>query len=151
MAKMVTMTPNSDDAASGNEGNEDTKRWQWQQRQRRTMGIVDPAEAQDATITPTAAPRWCLLHHTVASHRIDPMEEYIKKLENKIWTAKIIWIGWPANRLRFVTKWLKRGRVHNLDLLKKELWNKNLAKKSTNTLWIDLQQAPSVSKVLAKS
>ncbi len=30
-------------------------------------------------------------------------------------------ISWPANRTRFVTKWLKRGRVHNLDLLKNKL------------------------------
>jgi hypothetical protein len=37
----------------------------------------------------------------------------------------------------------KRGRVHNLDSLKKELWNKNLAKKSTNTQKIELRQAPS--------
>ncbi len=38
-------------------------------------------------------------------------------------------IGWPANRSRFITKWLKRGHVHNLDLLKKELSNKNPVKK----------------------
>ncbi len=42
-------------------------------------------------------------------------------------------IHWPANRSRFLTKLLKRGHVHNLDLLKKELSNKNPAKKSTNT------------------
>ncbi len=42
-------------------------------------------------------------------------------------------IGWPANWSRFVTKWLKRGCVYNLDLLKKELSNKKPAKKSTNT------------------
>ncbi len=47
------------------------------------MGIVDPAEAQDAVIALTAAPQWCLLHHTVASHRIDPTEEYIKNLDPK--------------------------------------------------------------------
>jgi hypothetical protein len=35
-----------------------------------------------------------------------------------------------------------QGHVHNLDLLKKELWNKNLAKKSTNTQKIELLQAP---------
>jgi hypothetical protein len=40
-------------------------------------------------------------------------------------------INWPANRSRFLTKWLKRGRVHNLDLVKKELLNENPAKKST--------------------
>jgi hypothetical protein len=39
-------------------------------------------------------------------------------------------IGWPANRSRFLTKWLKRGHVHNLDLLKIELSNKNPAKKA---------------------
>ncbi len=39
-------------------------------------------------------------------------------------------IGWTANQSRFVTKWLKRGRVHNLDSLKNELLNKNPAKKA---------------------
>ncbi len=39
-------------------------------------------------------------------------------------------IGWPANPSRFITKWLKRGHVHNLDSLKKELSNKNPAKKA---------------------
>ncbi len=39
-------------------------------------------------------------------------------------------LGWPVNRSIFVTKWLKRGRVHNLDLLKKEFSNKNPAKKA---------------------
>ncbi len=62
------------------------------------MGVIDPAEAQDAAIALTAAPQWRLLHHTVASYRIDPTEEYIKILKRKKnWTAKIIWIGWPAN------------------------------------------------------
>jgi hypothetical protein len=78
MAKMTKMMPNSNDAASGNKGNKDTKQWQWKQRQWRTLGIVNPEEAQDAAIAPMAVPQWCLLHHTVASHRIDPMEEYIK-------------------------------------------------------------------------
>ncbi len=41
-------------------------------------------------------------------------------------------ISWLANQSRFLTKWLKRGRVHNLDSLKKELSHKNPAKKSTN-------------------
>ncbi len=50
-------------------------------------------------------------------------------------------ISWPANQSRFVTKWLKRGRVHNLDSLKKELSNKNPAKKSTNTQKIKFWQA----------
>ncbi len=39
-------------------------------------------------------------------------------------------IGWLANQYRFVTQWLKRGSVHNLDLLKKELSNENPAKKA---------------------
>ncbi len=39
-------------------------------------------------------------------------------------------ISWLANQSRFLTKWLKRGRVHNLDLLKKELSNKILLKKA---------------------
>ncbi len=51
-------------------------------------------------------------------------------------------IGWPANQSRFVTKWLKRGRVHNLDSLKKVLLNKNPAKKSTKTRKIEFWQAP---------
>jgi hypothetical protein len=42
-------------------------------------------------------------------------------------------INWPANQSRFVTKWLKRGCVHNLDSLKKELSNKNPAKKHKHT------------------
>ncbi len=37
-------------------------------------------------------------------------------------------IGRHANRSRFLTKWLKRGRVHNLDSLKNEFSNKNPAK-----------------------
>jgi hypothetical protein len=60
----------------------------------------------------------------VASHRIDPTEEYIKNLEEnktKIWIAKKIWISWPANRSRSGTKKQKRGLVNDLDLLKKEL------------------------------
>jgi hypothetical protein len=36
----------------------------------------------------------------------------------------------------------KRGRVHNLDLLKKELLNKNPAKKSPNIQKIEFWQAP---------
>ncbi len=36
-------------------------------------------------------------------------------------------IGWPANRSRFLTKWLKIGHLHHLDLLKKELSNENPA------------------------
>jgi hypothetical protein len=36
----------------------------------------------------------------------------------------------------------KRGRVPNLDSLKKELWNKNLAKIRKKTQQIELQQAP---------
>jgi hypothetical protein len=36
----------------------------------------------------------------------------------------------------------KKGRVHNLDLLKKELSNKNPAKISTNTQKIEFWQAP---------
>ncbi len=39
-------------------------------------------------------------------------------------------LGWPVNQSRFVTKWLKRGSVHNLDLLKKEFSDKILLKKS---------------------
>ncbi len=39
-------------------------------------------------------------------------------------------ISWPANRSRFVTKWLKRGRVHNLALQKKNSWMKILLKKA---------------------
>jgi hypothetical protein len=39
-------------------------------------------------------------------------------------------IGWPANRSRFNTKWLKRGRIHNLDLKKKGSWSKILLKKA---------------------
>ncbi len=35
-----------------------------------------------------------------------------------------------ANRSKFLTKQLKRGLVHNLDLLEKELLNKNPAKKT---------------------
>jgi hypothetical protein len=62
--------------------------------------------------------------------------------QKKIWTAKKILIGWPANQSRFVIKWLKRGRVNNLDLLKKELWKENIANKSKNTWKIELQQAP---------
>jgi hypothetical protein len=81
MATMATMTPNSNDATSGDEGNEDTKRWRWQQRQRRTMAVIDPAEAQDAAIAPTAALQWRLHHHPVVSHRIDPTGEYIENLE----------------------------------------------------------------------
>ncbi len=51
-------------------------------------------------------------------------------------------IGWPANWSRFVTKWLKRGHVHNLDLLKKELSDKNPAKKSTNTKKMNFGKHP---------
>jgi hypothetical protein len=57
MATMATMTPNSDNAVSGKEGNKDTKRWQRQQKQWRMMAIINPAEAQDTAIMPTAAPR----------------------------------------------------------------------------------------------
>ncbi len=39
-------------------------------------------------------------------------------------------IGWPAKRSRFVTKWVKRGRVHNLDSLKKNSRMKILFKKA---------------------
>ncbi len=39
-------------------------------------------------------------------------------------------ISWPANRSRFITKWLNSGHVHNLDLLKNELSNKILLKKA---------------------
>ncbi len=39
-------------------------------------------------------------------------------------------IGWPANWSRFLTKWLKKDRVHNLDLLKKNSWTKILLKKA---------------------
>jgi hypothetical protein len=53
-------------------------------------------------------------------------------------------IGWLANQSRFLTKWLKRGRVHNLDLLKQELSTKNPAKKSTNIQKIKFWQAPNV-------
>jgi hypothetical protein len=62
IAKMAMMTPNSNVVASGDEGNEDTKLWQWQQRQWRTMAVINPAEAQDAAIVPTAVPQW-RLHH----------------------------------------------------------------------------------------
>ncbi len=39
-------------------------------------------------------------------------------------------INWLANQSRFLTKWLKRGRVHNLDSLKKNSWTKILLKKA---------------------
>jgi hypothetical protein len=39
-------------------------------------------------------------------------------------------LGWLVNWSRFVTRRLKRGRVHNLDSLKKEFLSKNPAKKS---------------------
>jgi hypothetical protein len=39
------MMPNSDDDASGDEGNKDTKRCRRQQRQQKMMGIINPAEA----------------------------------------------------------------------------------------------------------
>ncbi len=42
-------------------------------------------------------------------------------------------INWPANRSRFLTKCLKRGHVHNLDSLKKELSNKNNQKTNTTS------------------
>ncbi len=67
------------------------------------------------------------------------------------WPHGGIWrICWLANRSRFVTKWLKRGRVHNLDLLKKEFSNKNPAKKSTNTQKIEFWQAPN-AKILRET
>ncbi len=83
MAKMTTITPNSDDATSGNKSNKDTKQWWQQQRYWKTMGVVNPAEAQNATIAMRAMLQWHILHHTVASHRIDPMEEDIKNLDPK--------------------------------------------------------------------
>jgi hypothetical protein len=45
MATTATMTPNNDDDASGNKGNKDTKGCRQEQRQWRTMGIANPAEA----------------------------------------------------------------------------------------------------------
>ncbi len=51
-------------------------------------------------------------------------------------------IGWPANQSRFITTWQKRGRVHNLDLLKKELASKNPPKKSPNTQKINFGKHP---------
>jgi hypothetical protein len=145
MATMAMMTPNSNDAASGDKGNEDTKQWQRQQRQRRTMAVIDPEEAQDAAIALMTAPWWRLCHHTVVSHSIDPTGEYIENLDPKSGSPKKTWISWPANRSRFVTKWLKRGRVHNLDSLKKEVLSKNLAKKRKNTQQIELRQAPIIT------
>ncbi len=50
--------------------------------------------------------------------------------QKKIWMAKKNWIGWPANRSRFVTKWPKRGHVHNLDSLKKNSGTKISLKKA---------------------
>jgi hypothetical protein len=83
IATMATMTPNSNNVPSGDKSNKDTKQWQGQQRQWRMMAVINPAEAQDATIVPTAMPRWRLRHHTVVSHRIDPTGEYIENLEQK--------------------------------------------------------------------
>jgi hypothetical protein len=40
--------------------------------------------------------------------------------------------------------------VHNLDLLKKELWNGNLAKKRKKTQQIELRQAPIVGVYLCQ-
>ncbi len=51
-------------------------------------------------------------------------------------------IGWPANQSRFITKWLKRGRVHNLDLLKKNLWTKILLKKAQTHKKLDFGKHP---------
>jgi hypothetical protein len=51
-------------------------------------------------------------------------------------------IGWLATLSRFITKWLKRGHVHNLDWLKKELSNENPAEKSTNTRKLEFWQEP---------
>jgi hypothetical protein len=129
MAKMATMTPNSDDAASGDEGNEDTKRWWQQQRQRRTMGVVNPAEAQDAAIAPTAVPQWCLCHHTVVSQRIDTTGEYIKSLDqNKIKSgtrfrprSKLDWLA--GQPIQIWNKMKKKRPCKYLDSLNLELWN----------------------------
>ena len=55
---------------------------------------------------------------------------------------KKIWIGWPANGSRFRTKKQKRGLENDLDLLKKELWNENFAKKRKKTQKKELRQAP---------
>jgi hypothetical protein len=55
-------------------------------------------------------------------------------------------ISWLANRSRFLTKWMKRGRVHNLDSQKKKnSWTKILLKKAqtyknrilASTQWLD--------------
>jgi hypothetical protein len=144
MAMMVMMTPNSNDAASGDESNEDTKQWWWQQRQRRTMGIVNPLEA--ITMGDVVVPRMPPLPQR--PHRDDafiiiqssptgltPQRNTWKIRTKKIWTAKKIWIGWPANRSRFVTKWLKRGREHNWTRWKKNSGTKillNIKKSQTH-------------------
>jgi hypothetical protein len=51
-------------------------------------------------------------------------------------------IGWLANQSRFVTKWLKRGCVHNLDLLVKDLSNNNPAKKAQTHKKINFWKYP---------
>jgi hypothetical protein len=71
------------------------------------MAVIDPAEAQDAAIVPTAALQLRLRHHTVVSHRIDPTGEYIENLEKnkKIYLDQgLIWIRWPANQSRLDPK-----------------------------------------------
>jgi hypothetical protein len=68
-----------------------------------------------------------------------------KNLEQnkKNWTAKIIWIGWPANRSRLVTKMTKKRPCTQSGFVKKRiLWDKNLAKKSTKTQTNELRQVP---------
>jgi hypothetical protein len=73
------------------------------------------------------------------------MEEYIKvwiKTKQKSGSPKKSLVGRPTDL--FFIKRQKRGRVPNLDSLKKEPWNENLAKKRKKTRKIELRQAPSV-------
>jgi hypothetical protein len=97
------------------------------------MGVVDPAEAQDAAILPTATPRWCLLHHTVASHRIDPTEEYIKNLDPKSGSQTNLdqLAGQPIKICYKMTK--KRPRTKSGFTKKRTLEQKSRKKKKKNT------------------
>ncbi len=142
MATMATMTPNSDDAASGDEGNKDTKWWQRQQRQRRTKPVINPAEAQDATIVLMAVPQWSLCHHTVVSHRIDPMGEYIENLDPKSGLQKNLdrLAGQPIQICYKITK--KRPCTQSGFAKKRTLEQKSCKKKEKKTQQIELRQAP---------
>jgi hypothetical protein len=52
-------------------------------------------------------------------------------------------LDWLAGQpIQHCYKMTKKRPCTQSDLLKKELWNKNLAKKSTNTQKIELRQAP---------